>query len=302
MLKRLFLRMIILLPLFMLNSAYAAEEAVKVIVLPFNIHALAELSYLVTEIPRVIGKHLKNDGATLLEATIDPDGLKQIMPKGEAGIRDFGMRNGADHVIWGSVTWIGEKFSLDAKIIRTEDGGSTEAFYEEGEGIENLLGAVKNLSRDLSVKLFKLEKVAEVRVVGNKRIEADAILRVIKTETGGIYQSKKIPEDIKAIYATGYFDDIRVDVSDVDQGRVVAFTVKEKATIRQIIFKGNKVIGLDSAVCSKRTDHINFIVGNCFIHDRRVEIAYIIELKLIRTAQSGIAILTLTELSGKSSP
>lgn len=232
--------LIMLLPFFMPNRT-DAEEQVKVIVLPFSIHALAELSYLTTEIPKVIGDHLKQDGAKLLDTTIDPEGAKQMILGGEARIRNFGIESGADHVIWGSLTWIGGKFSLDAKAIAARGGESSDVFYGEGEGIENLLGTVKNLSRDLSVKLFKLEKVAEIRIVGNRRIEADAIKRVIETEVGGIYLSRRVPQDIKAVYAMGYFDDIRVEVSDVPLGKSIVFTVKEKATIRQVLVQGNKV-------------------------------------------------------------
>ncbi len=195
MLKRLSV-LIIAIICFYVNSALSME-AVRIVVLPFKIHALKELGYLESEIPQVIRSHLKQEGAVLLEADVAPEALFKEAALDIDNMREFGVKSGADYVIWGSLTWIGQKFSLDANIIESRGRESPEVFFKDGEGIENLLGSVKDLSRDFSVKLFKLEKVAEVSVIGNQRIEVDAIKRVIKTKPGDIYLSKSIPEDIK---------------------------------------------------------------------------------------------------------
>ena len=78
-------------------------------------------------------------------------------------------------------------------------------------------------------------------VAGNRRIEADAILRIIKTKPGDVYLAKSISDDLKAIYAMGYFEDIRVEAEDTPAGKIVIFQVTEKPTIRVIRFKGNRV-------------------------------------------------------------
>jgi len=243
MLKRLSLLIIVII-CFSANNAHSIE-AVKIVVLPFEIHALKALGYLESEIPKVISSHLKQEGAVLLEVDVTPDALFKEADGSIDNIRRIGVKSGADYVIWGSLTWIGQKFSLDAKIVESRGRKSPEIFFREGEGIENLLGSVKNLSRDFSVKLFKLEKVVEVNVVDNQRIEIDAIKRVIKTKPGDIYLSKSIPEDIKAIYSMGYFDDIRVDVKSTTKGKIITFAVKEKSTVRLVTVKGNKVFEHD---------------------------------------------------------
>ena len=100
---------------------------------------------------------------------------------------------------------------------------------------------MKQLARDIGMKLFKREKVASVVIADNKRIEADAIKRVIKTKPGDIYLSKSLSEDLKAVYEMGYFDDIRIEAEDTPIGKNIIFRVKEKPTIRVIHIKGNKV-------------------------------------------------------------
>jgi len=223
------------------RSTACADEPVKVMVFPFKINALDEFSYLASEIPKIIEEDLNQAGALLLKDPIDSDKMGDIFSRGEKSIRAFGIQKTADYVIWGSLTWIGERFSLDANVLSTKEDVSPEVFFQEGEGIENLLGSVKTLVRNISATLFHWEKVADLLIEGNQRIEDDAIKRVIQSLPGEIFLSRRIPEDIKAIYNMGYFDDIRVEVKDLAEGKQVIFILKEKPTIRQVFFNGNKV-------------------------------------------------------------
>ncbi len=84
-------------------------------------------------------------------------------------------------------------------------------------------------------------KIKEIRVEGNQRIEADAILHVIKARQGDAYDAEALSRDLKAVYDMGYFDDIRVEVEKAPDGATVIFRVTEKPTIREIGFEGNKV-------------------------------------------------------------
>ncbi len=218
-----------------------ASETVNILILPFEVNTQEELSYLRNQVPQVIKGHLKQDGAGILES--DPS--MALSPKETTGdtdeIRKIGIDSGASHVIWGSITIIGQHFSLDTKMIGFPGGELPTVFFYEGEGIENLSGILKELSRDLGMKIFKREKISKVLVDGNKRIETDAIRRVIKAEAESIYQPKNLADDLKAVYAMGYFDDVRIETENTAEGKVVIFKVKEKPTIRVIIIKGNRI-------------------------------------------------------------
>ena len=63
----------------------------------------------------------------------------------------------------------------------------------------------------MGLTIFKREKVVEVVVEGNQRIETDAIRRLIKTKPGDVYLAQNLAEDLKAIYGMGYFDDIQIE-------------------------------------------------------------------------------------------
>jgi outer membrane protein insertion porin family len=223
------------------SDAVFALETVKVLVLPFEVNAKEEFSYLGDQIPQVIKNHLKQNGAAVLGP--DPSVASSIAKKGikTDEVRMAGSGSGADNVVWGSITIIGNHFSLDVKMIETIGNELPKAFVVEGEGIEKLSGSLKQISADIGMKIFKQEKVVKVLIEGNKRIETDAIRRIIKTEEGSIYSSKNIADDLKSIYAMGYFDDARIESQDIPEGKLVTFKVKEKPTIRVILIKGNRI-------------------------------------------------------------
>ena len=239
MLRHLWLIIIAML-CFLPNTAHSLE-AVRVLVLPFEMRSVKDFSYMQTEISDRIKKDLKQEGIVILEPEIIPDFAGEKHTETIEGIRNVGVKSGADYVVWGSLTWIGQKFILVAKMIESFGEGSVGVFTKEGQGIGNVPGTVKQLVRDMSMKLFKREKIAKVLVAGNKRIEADAIKRIIKTKPGDVYIAKSLSQDLKAVYSMGYFEDIRIDAEESPQGKVIIFRVMEKASIRIIRFQGNKL-------------------------------------------------------------
>jgi outer membrane protein insertion porin family len=87
------------------------------------------------------------------------------------------------------------------------------------------------------------EKIAEVLVTGNRRIEISAIMNVIKVKTGDNIYPEKIDEDVKAIFNLGYFTDVKAEKSVTDKGLLLTYRVAEKPIVREIIFAGTKAIG-----------------------------------------------------------
>jgi TolB-like protein len=87
--------------------------------------------------------------------------------------------------------------------------------------------------------------VADVRVRGNRRIEADAILARIATRPGRPFRSAQIARDVREVNALGFFRNVRVLVDSTPEGRVVIFEVEENPVVRQIAISGNESIDGD---------------------------------------------------------
>ena len=87
------------------------------------------------------------------------------------------------------------------------------------------------------------DEVDEVRVAGNIRVADESILQSVRTEAGNPLDRSTISRDIHRIFGLGYFDDIKVDATRTEEGRViVTYIVREKPAIAEIKFEGNKEI------------------------------------------------------------
>ena len=162
-----------------------AQQPPSVVILPFEIFSEDDLTYLQAEIPSALKDSLEQAGARILliDPISDPEWKKRVGSIDE--IQRLSNQTGADHVIWGSLTWIGQQFSLDLKLYDTTST-RPQPFAAEGKGIENLPAAVDKLAQDLILKIFKRQKILAINVDGNRRIEAEAIKRVVKNRTGDI--------------------------------------------------------------------------------------------------------------------
>jgi outer membrane protein insertion porin family len=219
-----------------------AQEEIRVVVLPFEVHAPEGLDYLRGQIRDLVEKQLGDEGLVVVESGRLLEGLPGTEEGGLNRLRTLGLRVGADVVIWGSFTKIGRRYSLDVKVIESYRDAPPEPVYVEAEGLETLLDSVQRLARDVGMKVFRREKVEDVIITGNKRIESEAIKRILKTKKGDMYLARQLREDLKSIYKMGYFSDVRVEASSIPRGKVVTFEVAENQTIRNIGIKSNKKI------------------------------------------------------------
>lgn len=92
------------------------------------------------------------------------------------------------------------------------------------------------LTAQLDVKVVESAIVKAVDVQGNKTISVAAILSKIKTRVGQEYLQSVISDDLKRLYNTGYFSDVRVDRQDHEGGFKVIFYLQEKAVVDKITF------------------------------------------------------------------
>ncbi|MGD2098564.1 MAG: outer membrane protein assembly factor BamA [Desulfobacterales bacterium] len=215
------------------------QQQPSVVILPFEIFSEDDLTYLQTEIPSALKNLLEQAGARvlLIDPISEPEWKKRVGNIEE--IQSLSIQTGADYVIWGSLTWIGQQFSLDLKLYDTPSK-RLRTFAGEGEGIENLPATVEKLSQDLILKIFRRQRILAINVEGNRRIEAEAIKRVVKTTPGDIYNLKALSDDLKDVYAMGYFDDIKIEAETQPDGIIVTFKIKEKPTLRRVSFSGSR--------------------------------------------------------------
>ena len=79
---------------------------------------------------------------------------------------------------------------------------------------------------------------------GNRRVRSATLRARIFSQPGDVYDEAALRRDFHALWNTGFLDDIRMVVSDGEEGQIVTFYVREKKTIRSIEYVGNKSVQL----------------------------------------------------------
>ncbi len=83
-------------------------------------------------------------------------------------------------------------------------------------------------------------RVEAIDIIGNKTVSLSTLTSKIKTKVGSKYSVKVARDDIKRLYALGYFDDVRIDLEEVGTKLKIIFHVLEKPIIDSIYFKGTR--------------------------------------------------------------
>lgn len=86
------------------------------------------------------------------------------------------------------------------------------------------------------------DRVMTVDVSGTKTIAKETILAKVQTKPGSPYQDAVVSEDIRRVFALGYFTDVKADVEPVAGGVQLTFVVKEKPTITAVVFEGQRFL------------------------------------------------------------
>ena len=89
------------------------------------------------------------------------------------------------------------------------------------------------------------EKIAEVVVRGNRRVEASAILGATAIKAGDTLDSDRTDADIRSIFKLGQFQEVQVSSEPVTGGVVLVYSVIEKPIVRDIRFEGNNELKQD---------------------------------------------------------
>jgi outer membrane protein insertion porin family len=86
------------------------------------------------------------------------------------------------------------------------------------------------------------EKIGDILIKGNRRIETAVILNVVKIKAGEPLDAEKVDGDIRAIYNLGHFQDVKAETGTGEKGLILTYRVVEKPIIREVRIEGNKEI------------------------------------------------------------
>jgi outer membrane protein insertion porin family len=84
--------------------------------------------------------------------------------------------------------------------------------------------------------------VERVEIQGNQYLQKETLLFYISTKAGDRYDERRLKDDYRRLWDTGFLDDLVLDVRDSPQGKIVSFRVTERKRIQIIDYRGSKAL------------------------------------------------------------
>ncbi len=82
--------------------------------------------------------------------------------------------------------------------------------------------------------------IERIEILNNQYLQKETLLFYISTKPGDPYDVRKLREDFKRLWDTGFLDDLQVEAVDGAGGKVVRFKVTERKRIQIVDFRGSK--------------------------------------------------------------
>lgn len=219
----------------------AAPEPALVVVAPFAVHTAQPQPQLSLGVQELLAQSLLNLGVDLVPLPDVRRAAGNQPVTNETQALDLARRLKARYVIWGSLTQLGDKASLDGRLVDAQGPGALRVLFAEGD-LANFVDAAQQMAQQVTVHVLAKAVVAEVAVRGTERIEPDAVLVQVKTKKGELLSNETLQEDIRTIYKMGFFETVAADVTDTDKGKQVTFVVREKPSVVDVKIEGNDKI------------------------------------------------------------
>ena len=211
--------------------------------LPFKINA-PDAAALVAPADAALAREVAAKGLTMVnraeaERLVAYDGP---WPPPAAAISRVADATGADYVVVGSLNKLGRQISVDCAIFDVLAPTKPHSTFREAESMEELDRVTGEIVGTMLTFSNRSATVAAIAPEGNERIDAGAILQKISTKPGDLYDPATLRQDLKNVFAMGYFDNVEIEATDTETGKNVLSRVKEKPLIGSVVITGAEEI------------------------------------------------------------
>ena len=153
----LLLAFVLTLPSPSITQTRDPNKVYKVAILPFMIHSQENLDYLREGINDILTSRITvQDRIVVIDRSLVERALYEERPTrlDEAAATKIGMRVGADYIVLGSITKVGNYISLDARMISlTEEKPPLTAFTQH-KGIDDVMVKIGDFAQDIGFKIL----------------------------------------------------------------------------------------------------------------------------------------------------
>ena len=94
----------------------------------------------------------------------------------------------------------------------------------------------------LGAQLLSAEVIEKIQIEGNRKVSRETIQFYMKSREGGVFDPEKLKEDFQSLWATGFFENIRIEEENGAGGKVVRLIVAENPLISTVTYKLSKKV------------------------------------------------------------
>lgn len=236
-------------------------KAPSVLVLPFTVHAAPEhAAQLSRDLPSLLRSSLADTGFRVLSASGSKRAAGSRVPANDAQARSMASASRADYAVYGTLSSLGEAFSLDMRMVSASNAGESFAYHAERNSLLELASAVDNLAGQARGSARGKGGVADIEIRGLRLIDPERVKVRLATQVGGAVDGISADEDLRRIWEMGYFSDVQADLEQTPRGPMLVFTVEEKPRIDDVRVDGSDAVDMDDiteAMSSKTGDVLN---------------------------------------------
>ena len=84
--------------------------------------------------------------------------------------------------------------------------------------------------------------IESIQVEGNRKVSRETIQFYMKSREGGVYDPLKLKEDFQSLWATGFFENIRIEEENGANGKIVRLVLVENPLISSVTYKLSKKV------------------------------------------------------------
>jgi outer membrane protein insertion porin family len=144
----------------------------------------------------------------------------------------------------------------------------TASIWYKDEFMKKLFWLVLILG--LPVLAAAQERVEKIEVSGNERVTRETILYYLSTREGDFYSEEVVKKDLRVLWSTGFFSNVRMEEQHGTTGRIVKIFVEENPVIKNITYKTGKKLKEDD-ISNKLKEKDEYILPYSYYSASKVQ-------------------------------
>ena len=257
----LFLALLLAFPSSSITQTRDSKKVYKVAVLPFMIHSQENLDYLQAGIYDILTSRITVEGRiVVIERSLVEQALYEEKPTrlDETAASKIGMKIGADYIVLGSITKVGDYISVDARLINLNEEKPPLTAFTQHKGMDDVMVKIGDFAQEIGNKILGRRATAGYRGEPTQRRGIEWVGR----DSIDYKKSQTFGFEIKGLDIGDVDGDGKNELVVMDTHNLYVFKYNgEKLSLFQKIAQGNEYNFLTLDVADlNRNGHAEIIV------------------------------------------